>query len=47
MTSKMTTTKIMKIMAMMMLTTSALQGTDAKLALSPALQGRKANMRRQ
>ena len=32
---------------MMMLTTSALQGTDAKLALSPALQGRKANMRRQ
>ena len=34
-------------MVMMMLTTSALQGTDAKLALSPALQGRKANMRRQ
>ena len=34
-------------MVMMMLTLSALQGTDAKLALSPALQGRKANMRRQ
>ena len=38
MTTKMTRIKILKIMVMMMLTTSALQGTDAKLALSPALQ---------